>query len=198
MCVATDGKRLVAIESIAEQPDQADVDAVSNAPVRFTLQQEWARAIVALSKACGGKLKAWITFDWCPGRKRMDVEFVGCDMTLNCDTASCHIEQDFPNWRQIVPPKAAKVPHVTDLGINAQLMADFAKASKLLGAETPIIQMQLVSKDGIISVAMARLPNFFGLIMPCKADESIDYQPEFATITEMFKQAPPTTNGDEE
>jgi hypothetical protein len=78
------------------------------------------------------------------------------------------------------------------------MIGDFAKAAKLMESGTPIVQMNLIGKEQAIEVRLYSLPQFYGLVMPCKVDDSIDYQPEFLAVTKLFPEPPPEPETKEE
>ncbi len=181
--VATDGRRIAVIETVAEQPQEEIFENQS-----MLLAADFVKAVCSLSKAIGGKLFPWIQFQTRPGSQQTMVEFIGNGTTLNVESRAL-IEGIFPNWRQCLPAKSKKRDPITDIGLNAEMIGDFAKAAKLLEAPTPIVQMNLVGKEQQIEVKIIGRANFYGLVMQCKLDESVDYQPEFLAISKAFPTA---------
>lgn len=178
--VTTDGRRLAVIESLAEQPeDGIDMDA------QFILRPDFAKALYQLSKAVGMKNFPWIMFNWIPVHKSIDVAFVGAKCDVHIEEGAI-IEGDYPNWRRMMPAKTEKRQPINDLGLNAEFIGDFSKVSKIMGSETPVIQMNLVGKDRAIEVRLSAIPTFYAMIMPCAIDDTLDYQPEFVAIKEAF------------
>ena len=189
LLVATDGKRLCAIATVAEQR-QGFGESFT-----LILRPDWAKALVAMSKALGGKLMAWIAFDIQPGAKPMTVEFVGTNASLAvADSAAALIAGEYPNWRKVMPAKKAARAAITDMALNAEYIGDFAKAAKLMGSDTAQVQMNLVGKEQQVEVALARLPNFYGLVMQCRLDDNTEYQPEFTQIVEQLPPPPAETD----
>lgn len=178
--VATDGRRLVSIESEAEQADDFKTSK------SFILKPDVIRAFVSMSKAFGGKMFPWICFE-ITGSKRIIVTLIGGKIALDVEEGAL-IEGEFPNWRTCIPAKSKKREAITDLGVNAEFIGDFARAAKVLGAESPIVQMNLVGKEQSVEVKLAGIPNFYGLLMQCKVDENAEYQPEFLNIVKQFDE----------
>jgi hypothetical protein len=50
--------------------------------------------------------------------------------------------------------------------------------------------MNLVGKEQQIEIRIPAVPNFYGLLMQCKLQEGIDYQPEFVRIIESLPKPP--------
>lgn len=174
--IATDGRRLVVIETAAEQSEEF-IDSHA-----LLLRPDFVRPICALSKAMGGKLFPWIEFENTPGSTQVTVTFVGGNCTVHSESSAL-IEGEFPDWRKVLPPKRrGALPAITDLGLNAEFVGDFAKAAKILESRTNIVQMSLVGKESQVEVKIVGPDNFYGLIMPCAVDEDADYQPEFVSI----------------
>lgn len=186
LLVATDGRRLVAIETVAEQAAEELFDHEH----ALLLRPDFVKPIVALSKAFGGKLYPWICFESDPGSKRVHVSLVGGHVFLEAEQDAL-IEGEFPNWRAAVPAKNRKREPITDIGLNAEYVGDFAKAAKALGAESPLIQMNLVGKEAQVEVKLMGLPNFYGLVMQCGLQNGVEYQPEFLKIVEQFAEETP-------
>jgi hypothetical protein len=182
--VTTDGRRLSVIETGADQPDDSGELAHT-----MLVRADFVKAVCALSKAVGLKLFPWITFDSKPGSEQMTIELVGCNCTLWSESGAL-IEGAFPNWRQIVPDHSLMREPVNELGLNAEFMGDFAKAAKLLGKDFPIVQMHMVGPDKAVEVKISQLDGVYGMIMPCKLDADVNYQPEFVRIVESLPQKP--------
>ncbi len=176
--VATDGRRLISIETEAEQAQDFDESYA------FILKPDAIRAFLSMSKSFGGKMFPWICFET-HGSKRIVVTLIGGKISLDVEEGAL-IEGEFPAWRKCIPAKSKKREPITDLGVNAEFIGDFARAAKLLGAESPIVQMNLVGKEQSIEVKLAGINSFYGLLMQCKIDESIEYQPEFLGIVKDF------------
>lgn len=190
--IATDARRLVVIETLAEQKDRFSRDH------QLVMNAGFIKAICAMSKALGGKLFPWIQFKNEPGSKRVFIEFVGSDFYMEAEKGIL-VEGDYPGWRQVLPStrKSARVG-ITDLGMNAEFVGDFAKAAKFLNPKSaPTIQMNLVGKEQQVEVKIPGLDHFYGLVMQCKLDESVDYQPEFVSIVNDLPP-PPEPEPDEE
>jgi DNA polymerase III sliding clamp (beta) subunit (PCNA family) len=191
--VSTDGRRLAVIETVADQPEMTEAISAS-----FLFSAAFIKPLCGLSKAIGGKLFPWIEFDCQLGEKPVSVLFVGSQCTVTVRDNAL-IEGGFPNWQKVLPAKNAPRKPINDLGINADFMADFSKAAKMLEATSPVLQMNLIGKNEAIEVRMSMVPNFYGLIMPCKTDETLQYQPEFVSIVTglPIKAEAPETETDE-
>jgi len=187
--VSTDGRRLAVIQTKADQPEDGRDEHT------LLLRADFVKPLAALSKAIGGKLFPWIEFNNNAGSKRVHVTFVGSHFHAEIEEGVL-IEGQYPNWRAILPAKKAQRMPINDLGLNAEMIGDFAKAAKIMESETPIVQMNLIGKEQAIEVRLPSLPEFYGIIMPCKVDESVDYQPEFLQVSKMFP-APPTSSDDD-
>jgi len=174
--VATDGRRLVVIQTVAEQSEECECNH------EMLLRGDFIKAVCDLSKAIGGKLFPWIEIVNCAGSKRVQVSFVGGKAILDAEDNAL-VEGAFPAWRQVLPAKKAIRQPMNDVGLNAEFIGDFAKAAKLLEAKSGIVQMNLIGEDKGIEIKINQLENFYGLVMPCKIDEEVDYQPEFVSIT---------------
>jgi hypothetical protein len=182
--VATDGRRLAVIETIADQDFDEREDR------SLLLKADFIKPLCSLSKSLGGKNNPWIQFSNKAGSNQVRAVFVGSNCVVDVEDGAL-IEGQFPNWRQILPAKNSVRRPINDLGINSEMVGDFAKAAKIMESETPIIQMNLIGKEAAIEVRLCSLPSFYGLIMPCKADESIDYQPEFLQVSKLFPPPKP-------
>jgi len=184
--VSTDGKRLVVIESAAVQEDS---DAGESEPRQIVLRSDFVGPICALNKALCGKLFPWITFGSKLGKTRVTVEMVGGKFWMEAESGAL-IETDYPNWLAVIPPKNQKRDPVSELGLNAAYLADYAKVAKLLEASSPHIQMNLVGAEKQVEVKIPSVPNFYGLIMQLRLDEGTEYQPEFLGIVESLTPPP--------
>lgn len=184
--ISTDGRRLVVIETLATQDEEF------TEPYQFVLSSECMRPVCALSKAIGGKNFAWVSIETKPGSKRVSIGLVAPgNFFLSCEERML-VEGTYPNWKQVIPRtrKGDRVP-ITDLGINSEFMGDFAKAAKLLESKTAVVQMSLGGDGKAIEVKLSGVENFYGCIMPCKADDSVEYQPEFVKIIEALPEPEP-------
>ncbi len=180
LIVATDGRRLVSIESVAAQDEPDCIEDHS-----FVLSPGFIKPICALVRTLGSKELPWLTLDVTPGSKKVGVAHVGGFFTLECRELAL-IDSPYPNWRGSVPAKSKKREPVTHIGINASFVGDFSKAAKILGSNTPVIQMSLVGKEASVEIVLSGVTNFYGLVMQCVPDESVEYQPEFLAIVKAF------------
>jgi hypothetical protein len=168
LMLATDGRRLVAIETECAQEGEFTEE------YQFILPVDVVKAIHSVAKP-KLKLFPWVALETKPGSKRLQVHFIGHQSVLDAENGL--IEGAFPAWRQVLP-SGEKTP-VTELGLNAEFVGDFTKAAKFLGVTEPLIQMNIYSNTAAIEIRMGQKANFYAVLMPCKLMESIDYQPEF-------------------
>ena len=180
--VATDGRRLAVIKSQALQEE-----AITAAHT-IILRADFLKAICALSKTLGGKIFPWIIFENKPGSKVVSVEFMGAKCSLVSEENAL-VEGEYPDWRACLPGKSEREA-ITDIGLNAAMIGDFAKAARLLDCGNPVIQMNLVGKEKQVEVKIPGVPHFYGLVMQCKLDPDTDYQPEFLAIVENLPEPP--------
>ena len=173
--ITTDGRRLAVIETTADQSDPDSAEAA------FLLRSEILRPLCALSKALGGKTFPWIEFTATLGNRDIGIAFVGSKCSIRIEDG-IFIDGAYPNWRKVLPPKKAPRRPISDLGINSDFMADFSKAAKIMESASPVLQMNLIGQDDAIEVRITTQPNFYALLMPCKTDDSLEYQPEFVSI----------------
>lgn len=183
LLVSTDGRRLAVIETEAEQAE------TPNTAGQILLRSDFLKPICALSQAVGSKLFAWIAFEANGGSERVSVEFIGTKTFLEVET-NAMVEAEYPDWRKVLPPKRAKErAGITELGINAEIMADFARAGKLLGADPPLLAMNLAPRSEAIEVRITAKPNFCGILMQADVHVDAEFQPEFTAIVKDL--APP-------
>ena len=180
--VATDGRRLAVIKTAAEQEEEF-TEKHSMLP-----SSAFVRPICALSKALGGKNFPWISIENKPGSLRVFLEFIGANFHMEAEQGAL-VEGEFCKWRAVLPDKKLPRTGLKDLGINADFVGDFAKAAKVLEAETPVIQMNLAGGEAI-EVIIPSVDTFYALIMPCRINEVKDYQPEFVSIVDSLPPPP--------
>lgn len=177
LLVSTDGRRLAVIESSAVQSE------LTEGKGQVILKSDFVKSVCALSKAIGEKLYPWLTIEVAPGSKRIQCEIVGCETWVDCRKGGL-IEGDFPKWRGVIPAKNEDRQPVSELGFNAAQIGDFAAAAKRLECDNPLIQIAIVGKDKAIEVKLAGYDGFYGLVMPCRLQDDVNYQPEFLGIVE--------------
>ena len=187
--VSTDGKRLAVIETTAVQ------EGLAAEPGEIVLRAEFIKAVAALSKAIGGKLYPWIKIERKAGSERVFVSLVGANCILESESGAL-IEQAYPNWRGVIPPKRAVRQPCSEIGLNAELVGDYAKAAKTLECETPIVQMSLVGKESAIEVKLIGRPTFYSIVMQTRLEEGTEYQPEFLGITKDFPKQEERPDGE--
>lgn len=186
MLVATDGRRLAAIETSVVEQAQEFKTAQS-----FILRADYIDIFAKLSKACGGKLFPWVCIEW-KGDKRVVVSLIGGKSVLDVEEGAL-IEGHYPDWRKAMPAKDDARQPISEIGLNAEFIGDFAKAAKILGAESPVVQMNLVGPDSCVEVHINGMNNFYGIVMQTKLNEGVDYQPEFLKIVEGLTPEPKPT-----
>lgn len=172
--VATDGRRLACIESVAEQGDTpAEVD------FELTIGLHFLKPLCAFAKS----QSAEISFDFHPS-ERIVANFVGGKCYVDCEEGAV-IQQAYPNWRQVLPVgEKTQVPYI---GVNAEYIGDFAKAAKLLGCESPIISVNLIGTGEAMEVRIEARPQFYGVLMPARVEEKGEWQPEFIGLMPEVK-----------
>ncbi len=193
IAIATDGRRLCVIESMAEQEDAPESNATE---CEIVLSSSFLKPVCALNKALDsseGKIFSLITFENKPGSERVMVNVL-MGMTWLESEKGAIIEGKFPNWQTVVPPKNQKREPVSNLGMNAGYVGDFAKAAKLFNRDLPQIQLAITGKDKVIEIAIPGVPNFYGIFMPVKADDTTEFQPEFLGIVEGLPKKPEEEN----
>jgi hypothetical protein len=169
LLIATDGRRLAAIETVADQGDQAaDVD------FEVTLASTFLKPLAAFAKSQSLEL----FFDYRP-QDRIIANFVGQRCYVDSEYGAV-IPQAYPNWRACLPVgKKSSIPHI---GVNAEFVGDFAKAAKFLDCDNPIIAVNLIGKEQALEVRIEVRPQFYGVLMPAKVDEDREFQPEFLEL----------------
>ncbi len=197
LIVATDGRRLITIESLAEQRGlMEDGFTCFMSDHQMLLRADFLKIITQLSKAAGGKLMPWIMLENNPGSPRLVASIVGAPVFLAIDTGA-FIEGTYPAWRRTLPAKdMVREANTRELGLNAEYIGDFAKAAKILEASSPAVQMDIVGREGAVQVQLSGLRNFYGLIMQCKLQDEVEYQPEFLEIVRDLPA--PSTQQEEE
>jgi hypothetical protein len=182
LLIATDGRRLVCINSQAEQPENADLS-------EFTaiLALPFIKAFHALVKIHDIKMFPWVTLEYNPGSWQLRADFMGGRSSLSIESGAL-IEGNYPAWRTVIPT-GEKTP-VSELGLNPEYVGDFAKAAKILQSKDSLIQMNLYSSTAAIEARVGGLPNFYAVIMPTKLATEMQYQPEFLGLAEATISQP--------
>lgn len=175
--VATDGKRLAVIETDALQED-GGVPLLFNEAHSFILNREFVGLVIALSKTRGGKTFPLVAIEQKQGSKRISASVIGPCGFLEIENGGL-IEGDYPKWRQVLPAKTAERNPVSEIGISSQFISDYAKAGKALDAKSLALSLNLISKDAAIEVKIGELRKFYSVIMPCKLQDEIDFQPAY-------------------
>lgn len=172
LIIATDGRRLAVIESQAEQINCEPCDG------EMVLRSDFLKPICALNKTIGGKLFPWIGFETQECSKRVQVEFLGGNLFLEAHDNAL-VEGDYPNWRATVPDKSEIRQPVSELAVNAMLIADFVKVAKFIGRDDTGLRMNLAGPGHAMEVNIPSAPHFYGLIMPLETKDPANFQPEF-------------------
>lgn len=183
LAVTTDGRRLTVIESLAEQ--EVDADGAEAGERDIIIRGDIIKPIIALNKAVGGKLFPWITIANKRGSERVQFSMLGGKFWIESEQGAL-AEGNYPNWQGVIPPKNQKREPLSEVGLNSEFIGDYAKAVKVLEADSTLIQMNLVGKEQQIEVKIPAVPNFYGLVMQCRLQDGVDYQPEFLGIVESL------------
>jgi len=164
--VSTDGRRLAVIETQADNKESNIFDEVA-----FTVSADFLKPLCAFA----GKHSLTLTLEpHLPDR----IIFVMPSLAVDSEKgAIVDCNGGFPNWEQVLPQ--GEKESVNEIGFNAELMADFAKAAKLLCAESPGLRVNLFSEDSAMEIKIAGKPNFYGVLMPTRSIEAEKWQPEF-------------------
>jgi hypothetical protein len=185
LLVACDGRRMVAIETTAEQAEPAESEH------SLILETGFVKIIASLSISYGAELFPLVNLEVNPGSAQLKASLVVAKYVgLEVEDGAL-IQGDYPDWRKVVPAKTAIREPLKDVAVNAEFVGDYAKAAKLLGSEARPVQMNLIAKESPIEVKLHGVPNFYGVIMPVKADEVDDYQPTFLGILDQPKSPTP-------
>lgn len=180
--VATDGRRLVVMQSEAEQ------SMSGGGEFQLLLKPQFVGVVVAISKALGDKAFPWVQLTLAGAS--VNVSLVGPDVELSLESSLALVAGEYPQWEKCLPPRRpAEDSAVTEIGLNAGGMADFAKAATLLGSESPVAQIDVGGPNGELQVHFAELPKFYGLVMGCHVKDDVEYQPEFVHVASHFKRA---------
>lgn len=176
LMVATDGRRLVVIETESVQDDNKQEGS-------FILRKDFLARVFTLAKSfkCD-ELKLEIIPQ--PGNKNPKVvvtlfsQSLASTMVLDGGTDSL-IEGNYPNWRNVVPEPDAK-PSQGVMCVLSQFIVDYERAFRLLkpGNCTSIIMRPTIDNLGPIEVFLTGVPNFYGVLMPYSIIDPIQ-QPAF-------------------
>ena len=165
--VATNGHQMAVIR---------DENGEANAPFICKASQ---RFYTACAKSPADVLKR-------PGQ----IHFVGHVANLVCEgfdgdpsvIGDCHIEVEYapdidgiyPDWRRVLPPFDAQpaLPGTVGpyFGVNAEYVADFAKAMKIITGmrEQKFITMNVNDRASPIGITNQYCPEFLGVLMPAR------------------------------
>jgi hypothetical protein len=175
--VATDGRRLSVIETVATQDESNPCEA----PFALTLGVHFLKPLCAFAKAQALE----IAFDYHPA-ERIIARLGKC--VVDCEEGAV-ISGTYPDWRKVLPVGEKKrVPHI---GVNAEYVGDYAKAAKLLGVDAPIISVNLIGTSDAMEVRIEARPSFYGVLMPAKVEDRGEWQPEFIGLLPEIAQEEP-------
>lgn len=150
LIVATDGRRMIIINS--EAPQEFYVDKTE----KLTITAEALNKVLRVS----GKAEN-ILFE------RED-SILTAHIIGNLESVrfgkDAIISGNYPNWRKTIP-KEVKNP-ISEIGFNAVWAGDFSKASKILGADGLGIRIRMTDEQGAFLVRSQK-SNFLGILMPC-------------------------------
>jgi len=177
LMIATDGRRLSVIESQAVQEGTTEYEHT------VVLMPDFINAICRLSKAVGGKLFPWMSITNKAGSERVDVNFIGCDCVLNAEKNAL-FNMPYSNWRAAIPDCKDRTP-LNELGINPEYMTDYRKVAKVLDFPEYQVRLNLIGEDMAVEVKINGLHYFYGLVMPLKLEEKVNYQPEFLGMEKL-------------
>ncbi len=173
--VATDGRRMAAISSEALQPEDGECGEFS-----FTISTDFLKPLCGFAKSFSDT----VTIEFHPSER---VVFL---MQLNSLVVDCEkgavVDGIYPAWRAVIPH--GEKEQVPEFGVNAEMMADFSKAAKYLGAD-PQIRMNLFSASSAMEVNIIGKPGFYGIVMPLNPDETKNFQPEFIGLEAPQRKA---------
>ena len=103
LIVASDGKRLVTIESQAEQRGLIEEGKTYFTEQNlFIIRTDMIEQILFVSKKSGAKNNPWIMFEYSQSSSRLAVTFIGTEAYLGWDSGAI-IEGNFPDWRKTLP-----------------------------------------------------------------------------------------------
>jgi hypothetical protein len=166
--VATDGRRLSVIETVAVQGEENPCEV----PFELTLGVHFLKPLCAFAKAQALE----IAFDYHP-TERIIARLGKC--VVDCEEGAV-IDGTYPDWRKVLPVGEKKrVPHIS---VNAEYVGDYAKAAKFLGVDAPIISVNLTGTSDAMEVRIEARPSFYGVLMPAKVEDKGEWQPEFVGL----------------
>ncbi len=185
--VSLDGRRLAVIESQAPQSTDEIILEIPQ-PFQVMVGAGFLKSLCAFAKSWASIFP--IAFEYHPSKRML---FIMGDTVVDSEKGAV-VEGQYHTWRNVIPTGVSEP--VSELGINAEYMADYAKAAELIRPKySAAVRMNLFADGGAIEVHLEAAPNFYGVIMPLKpSEEKQDWQPEFLGM-ETFKH--PTPNNDQ-
>lgn len=176
LIVATDGRRLIAIDSRAEQDEPCDKKQ------SVIISSEALKKVLKLcTRFCD-----FVCFEANAEKKSLEALILGSDRLTIYGAV---VDGNFPAWRQVIP-KEGKRP-VGEVGFNTLFLADFGKASVLLGNDSGALKLRM-NDGGALLVRSSTVGNFLGVLMPCVI-EIEQWMPLWVGLDEKPKSAEPAT-----
>jgi hypothetical protein len=162
--IATDGRRMVVIESQAEQSGELS-------PATVVLNADFLKPLCAFAT----KKTSVIGVEPHPPKR---VIFHLSDDALVVDAEKgAVVEGEYPNWRQVVP--CGERTPISEIAFNGEFLSDFTKAAKLIKATDLGLMMNIYSAGGATEIRLSGKPNFYGVVMPMNLFSSPEWQPSF-------------------
>ena len=167
--IATDGHRLGCMPATTEEPEY-------QAPPKFVnqvvLKLDAVQAAVKAHKHDSSWMIEMLFDDCAEVGAREKVGLMAHDMNWS----RVGIDGRFPDWRRLVKLDGAESDKDTvaaPIGFNAEYMATFHKAAKLIAGTSTRYSMVAVktwTPDMQIRVKLPMSPDFFGVVMPMRLD----------------------------
>lgn len=180
--VSTDGRRLTVIESQAEQ------DGASLLNFNLILSAAFLKPLLSFAKP----LTLTLGVEYHPS-ERVLFHFIEAKCVIDAEAGGV-INGAYPDWRKVVPSGTKKL--LPEIGMNADYVADYAKAAKFLGAAIPSLRINLFDADSVMEVQIDSKPEFYSVLMPMQTDQARSWKPEFLGLSneiEKLKRAPGPT-----
>lgn len=172
LLISTDGKRIAALESQAQQYTTSELDAA------FTIRIDVLKTICNLNRQFG-KNGDFVELDCDPSSEKLTASIGGGRLVLDWPKdALC--SGKYPDWRKVIldPYEHNNVP---DVAFNSEYVSDFAKAAKFLKVSNAI-HIKLYPNLKPLEVRLCQAPYFYAMLMPIKADSINKWKPDFITL----------------
>jgi hypothetical protein len=89
------------------------------------------------------------------------------------------IDENYPNWRQVIP-KSPETPFALEwLALNANYVASYSKAASILGANDAVLKWRLHGKEAPVEIVCDRLKDFYDPLMAVQVDSQAFNKPEW-------------------